>query len=314
MKHGSGMNTMRAMLLGLALAAAACGGEKSVASKSGAADRETQAKGATVGGGHEHGGEAATSTTAAMDHSAHGTSTDAHAGMNHGAAAGGGAMDHSAHGAPGAVDHAAMGHANAANAHAGHDTATPAAAASHAAMGDGTTASSHAGHGTATPAGAADHAAMGHGATQPSATGSHAQHPQTTTAAQTDHSQHGAMQTSTATGTDAHAQHGVTATAPPATPAAAPRSSAEMQRVQPAATLRSDAFDAPAAISVSEAAKAARGGGHEGHQTRGITPGQDRENPPAPMPATRDGRTGNTPPAADHSQHGAPAPPAKKNQ
>ena len=35
---------------------------------------------------------------------------------------------------------------------------------------------------------------------------------------------------------------------------------------------------------------------------RGITPGEDRENPPAPMPATRD-RTSTTSPG-DHSQHG----------
>ena len=92
--------------------------------------------------------------------------------------------------------------------------------------------------------------------------------------------------------------------------AAAPRSNAEMQRAEPSATLRRDAFDAPAAVSVSEAAKAAQGGGHEGHQTRGITPGQDRENPPSPMPATRDGS--NRPPAADHSQHGATAAPQAK--
>jgi hypothetical protein len=272
MKSYPGMNIMRGVLLGVALAAAACGGEKNVASKSAAASTEAQAKGGSAGGGHEHGGPDATSTATAMDHSAHGTSTDTHAGMNHGAAAGG-AMDHSAHGATGAVDHAAMGHGATTNAHAGHGTTTGEGAVDHAAMGHGTTTNAHGGHGTTTGTGAVDHAAMGHG---------------TTATTQVDHSQHAA-----------------TPAGAPAT-AAAPRSNAEMQRVDPAATLRRDAFDAPSAVSVSEAAKASQGGGHAGHDTRSITPGQDHENPPAPMPATRDGST-TAAPAPDHSQHKPPA-------
>jgi hypothetical protein len=40
---------------------------------------------------------------------------------------------------------------------------------------------------------------------------------------------------------------------------------------------------------------------------RGITPGQDRENPPTPMPATRDGGTSSTGGTADHSQQGVAA-------
>jgi hypothetical protein len=38
-----------------------------------------------------------------------------------------------------------------------------------------------------------------------------------------------------------------------------------MARVNPGATLRPDAFDAPAPAAVAEAAKAAGGGGHAGH-------------------------------------------------
>jgi Heavy metal binding domain len=339
MKRYPGMNIMRGALLAVALIAAACGGEKSVASKSAEAYREAQAKGIAVGGGHDHGGHGATSPAAATDHSAHATATgaaaatdhsahgagaDAHAGMNHGAAPAG-AADHSAHGAPGAVDHAAMGHGTATSGHAGHTPSARGGATDHAAMGHGTTMNAHAGHGTATRAGGSSHAAMGHGTTAdphaghtattptaahaqhggtaPAAADPHAQHRAPAATAQTDHSQHGAMQMPAAAGTGAHAQHGASATAAPAI-AAAPRSNVEMQRMQPAATLRRDAFDAPAAVSVAEAAKATQGGGHEGHGTRGITPGEDRENPPSPMPATRDGST-NTAPATDHRQHGA---------
>jgi hypothetical protein len=312
MNRFPGMKVTRRVLLVLSLLAAACGGKESVASKSAAAYREAQAKGVPVGGGHEHGGHATTATTATMDHSAHGTTAgtaptmdhsahgagaDAHAGMNHGAASSAAAADHSAHGAAGThaatADHAAMGHGTTANAHARHG-ASPAAGGAHGAH-------------SATPraAGHDQHAGMQHGTHSPAAAADpHAQHRQQPAAAQPDHSQHGATPTTATAGADPHAQHGATG-APTIAPA--PRSNAEMQRVQPAATLRRDAFDAPAAVSVSEAAKAAQGGGHEGHQTRGITPGQDRENPPTPMPATRDGSTGKTPAATDHSQHGAAA-------
>jgi Heavy metal binding domain len=276
MKRCHGMNIMRGALLGLSLLAAACGGEKSVASKSAEAYRDAQAKGIPVGGGHEHGGHDATATATGMDHSAHAATADAHAGMNHGSSAASGTMDHSAHAAAGSVDHAAMG----------HGTTGGTGAMDHAAMG----------HGATPRAGAADHAAMGHGATPTAATTGHAAmgHGTTPTAATTDHAAMG---------------HGTTATAGAPAIASAPRSNTEMQRVQPSVTLRRDAFDAPAPVSVSEAAKAAQGGGHEGHQARGITPGQDRENPPTPMPATRDGST-RTPAATDHSRHGAAATPA----
>lgn len=203
MKRYPGMNIMRAMLL--ALVAAACGGEQSVASKSAAAPREAQAKGIPAAGGHEHGGHAATDTTASMDHSAHGTTATA------------GAMDHSAHGT------------GAANTHAGHTT-TPGTAASHD-----------------------QHAGMQHTASS-AAADPHAHHGTPTATAQMDHSQHGTAQTP--------------GTATPAV-APAPRPNADMQRMQPAETLRGDAFDAPSPLSVAEAAKAAQGGAHEGHGTGG---------------------------------------------
>ena len=77
-----------------------------------------------------------------------------------------------------------------------------------------------------------------------------------------------------------------------------------MGSIEPSSTLRGDPFDAPAAVSLAEAAKASAPGGHEGHSTKGITPGEDHENPPTPMPATRDGSTrgGST---TDHGGHGS---------
>lgn len=326
MKRYPGLNMM---LLATAVLAAACGGkEPSVAEKSAAAYREAEAKGVPVGGGHDHGDHGATTTggmdhsahgatstsTAAMDHSAHGAGAGAHAGMNHGATASG-ATDHSGHtaGAGSSVDHAAMGHATSAtNAHAGHT----AASSTNAHAGHGATASrrdAHAGHST-TPATHDAHAGhstspatrdahAGH-STAPATRDAHAAHGATPAAA--THDQHAGMQHGTAAvAANAHAQHGTAATTSAPTIAPAPRSNTEIQRARPAATLRRDAFDAPAAVSVAEAEKAAQGGSHEGHGTRGITPGQDRENPPTPMPATRDGSTSTRPAATDHSQHGA---------
>lgn len=56
--------------------------------------------------------------------------------------------------------------------------------------------------------------------------------------------------------------------------------------------LRPDPFDAAAPAAVAEAEKARQDhSGHEGQQMRGITPGEDKENPPTPMAATRDTTT-----------------------
>ena len=167
------------------------------------------------------------------DHGSHGatkTSTavdhSAHAGMDHGAhgAAASTAVDHSAHG--GATAHASHGGASSsANAHAGHSAASSPRAAAHA---------GHAGHSATQHAAPSAHADP------------HAGHATPAAAAQMDHSRHGATAATPAP-----------ALAPP------PRSNAEMQRIQPAATLRGDAFDAPAPAAVAEAAKASQGGGHD---------------------------------------------------
>jgi hypothetical protein len=323
MKPYPRMNLMHPTLLAFALLAIACGGEQSVASKSAAAYKEAQAKGTPISGGHDHGGHGDATATAATDHSAHGMTSDAHAGHDMTAGGTAAAVDHSAHGAAGTgtVDHAAMGHGTTAadhaamghgapttNAHAGH-AARSGAPMDHSAHGS-TSTNAHAQHGaasaatsghtghTATASGAQDqHAGMQHGTT--AGADAHAQHGQAASGTPMDHSQHAATGSTPAAAADPHAQH--RAGAVPAAPiaATAPRTNADMRRIEPASTLRPDAFDAPASVSVSEAAKAREGGGHEGHDMRGITPGQDRENPPSPMRATRDRA-----PAGDHSQHG----------
>ncbi|HYO78039.1 MAG TPA: heavy metal-binding domain-containing protein [Thermoanaerobaculia bacterium] len=299
-------------LIATALLSGACRGEK---------------KSADAGAAHQHG----TSTTAtAMDHSAH-TSTDPHAGMNHGGSATDGAMDHSAHGSGAAVDHAAMGHGTAADPHAAHRASGGASDQSsmdhskmdhskmdHAAMGHAAPqaashGNAHAQHGPSTRGGGAhaqhgaatrggnSHAQHGNTDAQHSAS-QHAQHNANRPAPADPHAQHG-----TAAPRDAHAGHGAHGAAASTAPVmtTAPRSSTELQRVQPAATLRPDAFDAPAPAAISEARKATQGGGHEGHATRGITPGQDQANPPTPMPATRD--RSNTPASGvEHEHHAEP--------
>ena len=255
------MDVMRgSLVLASLLLVLACGRNETMASKSAAAYREAQAKGTPVTGGHEHGGhETATTTgTEPMDHSAHGTAADAHAGHDMTTAGG---MDHGAHGAMSATDHAAMNHGGAADAHASHTAA-------------GGAAMDHSAHGTMT---AADHAAMGHGTTSDAHTG------HTTTAGAMDHSAHAAM---TGTAADQHAgmQHGTStpaanthaghgamqqpAAGAPSVVLNAPTTNAEIARTQPAATLRPDDFDAPMPIAVEEAQKAAAGGGgHQGHGT-----------------------------------------------
>jgi hypothetical protein len=105
---------------------------------------------------------------------------------------------------------------------------------------------------------AADHSHMA-GMDHSTATTDH------TTMAGMDHS--GAQPGSMAGVNDSAMQgmpHGA-ASAAVAVVTAAPRSSAGIGRMDPAATLRPDAFDAPAAVSIAEAAKAAGGSSHAGH-------------------------------------------------
>ncbi len=242
MKRDLGMSIIRATLPAIALVAAACSGEPSVASKSAAAYREAQAKGAPVTGGHEHGGHepATASATGTMDHSAHGTMPAAMS----------------------AADHAAMGHGTSGDAHAAHETAGGAAmdhrahtatagAMDHAQHGrPGRTTAGHEAHGATTGSAAGDqHAGMQHGAPT-AAADPHAQHRQP--AAPAAHAAHGAMQQQPA--------------GAPGAVLKTPATNAEIARTQPAATLRQDDFDAPAPIAIAEAQKAAAGGGgHAGH-------------------------------------------------
>jgi uncharacterized protein involved in copper resistance len=80
-----------------------------------------------------------------------------------------------------------------------------------------------------------------------------------------DHSKTTAADHSGMAGMDHSAMQQRAPSAPAAVVTSAPRSSAEMARIDPAATLRPDAFDAPAGASVAEAEKAAGGNAHAGH-------------------------------------------------
>jgi uncharacterized protein involved in copper resistance len=79
----------------------------------------------------------------------------------------------------------------------------------------------------------------------------------------TDHSTKTGMDHSTMPGMN-HTQMQPAAGAPSVV-LGAPKSSAEIARTEPAATLQADAFDAPAAAAVAESQKAAGGGGHAAH-------------------------------------------------
>lgn len=285
----------------LLIALTACGGDQSVASKSAAAYREAIARGTPVGTGHDHGGHGASATGDASapsaDHGAMGhgtTSSGSHAAMGHGTTSSG---DHAAmgHGTTSSGGRAGMGHGTSTTpgAHGAH-RATTGPTTDHAAMDHGGGAASpsvaHQGHATTPAEGHDQHTATRQ---QPAVTGTHAGH--------------GQQPSSTA----GHAAHGTTAATPPphdsmqhGAPAApsVPLSNRLVRSLDPAATLERDRFDAPAPEALAEAAKA-RAGDHEGHDTRGITPGQDEENPPTPMPAIRTRENSAAPP--DHSQHGA---------
>ena len=300
----------------LLLFLAACGGKDTVASKSARALREAQQKGTPVGGdahgGHAAGDTAATATDHAtmtgMDHSTmtgmdHSTMTDAGAmaGMDHATVTGGG------QGAMAGMDHANMPGMQRGQSMAGMD---------HSQM--------QRGQATA----GMDHSRMQHGQ-QPMAEMDHSNMPgmqQRGTAQQgqqgmagMDHgNMPGMQQRQTAQQGQAVAgmdhsnmpgmQHGTTG-APVVT--APPTSNAEIQRLQPASTLKNDPFDMPAQSAVAETEKAIQGSGDEG-LARGITPGQDRENPPTPAPAIRDipAQGSTSAPAMDHSQHGGQSAPA----
>ena len=272
--------------IALLLSVLACGGKQTVASKSAAAFREAQTKG-TPPGGEAHGGHsAAGATDSAGDHA---TMT----GMDHSTMTG---MDHSTMtGGTGAM--AGMDHSK-------NQPGQPMAGMDHSKMQTGQQ-----------PMAGMDHSKMQTGQ-QPLAGMDHSkmqtgQQPM----AGMDHSKMQAGQQPMA-GMDHSNMPGMQQGTPPAAVVNPPTTNAEIQRLRPASTLKGDAFDAPAAAAVSEAMKASQGGGHEGMDMRGITPGEDRENPPTPAPAFRDGpRQGvGAAPSADHSNHGQTAPAAQPRQ
>ena len=267
-----------ATAVALLLVLTACGGKETVASKSAKAFREAQAKGVQVGGGAAgHHGGAATDSVADAG-TAGGTDHSTMTGMDHSTMTG---MDHStmtaSSGDMAGMDHSKM-NMKSGQSMAGMDHSKmnmpgrqPMAGMDHSKMNA---------QGGQSMAGM-DHSKMNMPAQQPTAG--------------MDHSNMPGMQ---------HAAAAPAVAAPPTT-------NAEMQQMRPATTLRPDAFDAPVPVAVIEAAKSVQGGGSEGQHTRGITPGEDHENPPTPAPATRDGRQQATPappPSMDHSQHAQPTP------
>ena len=284
-----------AIAAALTLFIAACGGKETVASKSAAAFREAQQKG-TLPSGDAHGGHAAGEAATATDHSTmtgmdHSTMTDAGAmaGMDHATVTGGG------QGAMAGMDHANMPGMQRGQSMAGMDHSQMKRGQSMAGM-------DHSQMQRGQAAAGMDHSRMQHGQ-QPMAGMDHSNMPgmqQRGTAQQAvagmDHSNMPGM------------QHGTTG-APVVTPP--PTSNAEIQRLRPASTLKNDPFDMPAQSAVAETEKAIQGSGDEG-LARGITPGQDRENPPTPAPAIRDipAQGSTSAPAMDHSQHGGQRTPA----
>jgi hypothetical protein len=282
------------------------------ATRAGAVDHSAMGHGATPSA---HAGHSAVS--ARQDHAAMGHAPASNAHRGHASTpAGSAAHSEMRHGATGTAAHA--GHESmpaASGAHAQHtrpSTATPDAHAQHtrpsATSADPhaqhrqpstTTTDPHAHHGQPSTTTPDPHAQHGQ---SPAAAPAHAHHGQTPSASPA----HGMMHGSATSAADPHAGHAAGSgpgdtVAPPLL--RAPRSSDELLRLAPAATLRPDRLDTPAPISVSEAAKAAADAGHEGHGTRSMAPGADRENPPTPMPATRDGHT--PPPAGGHGEHGS---------
>lgn len=221
---------------GIVLLIAGCGGRDTVASKSAAAFREAEATGKPVRGGHHHGAEPAVQTTTAMavDHSMH----------QHGAdAAAPGQATHST----GSTDHTSMTHAES-GAPSHRHGATPTHAehgAAHA-----RTAATHAEHAASSPAQAGGHADHRRGEPGTSPVAEQPSHVSSPAASQ----HHGHPMPG-----DTRAGHAVTGVAP-----ALPVTSRAMEAAQPSATLRQDPFDAPVAVSVSEAKKAGEGS-HRGH-------------------------------------------------
>ena len=344
MKH---YNRIRRFAAGSSIAVAlllfvtACGGKDTVASKSAAAFRDAQKKGIPVGGeahgGHTAGGDhgAATdssgdhATMTGMDHSTMTASTGSMAGMDHNNMPGMqsgqpmAGMDHSKMN-PGqsmaGMDHSKMqpGQSMAGMDHSKMQPGQSMAGMDHSKMqpGQSMAGMDHSKMQPVQPMPGMDHSKMQPG--QSMAGMNHSKMQPGQAMAGMDHSNMPGMQAGTtapgqqpSAGMDHSDMSGMSQGTSSTATVHPPTTNSEMQRVRPASTLESDAFDAPAAAALSEAMKASQSGGHEGMEMRGITPGQDRENPPTPAPAFRDrpARGGSAASAMDHSQHGQAAPP-----
>jgi uncharacterized protein involved in copper resistance len=286
------MNYTRSALGSLALVAAfliaACGGRDSVASRSATAYDDAKKKGVAIGGGHEHGGHAASETAThdeswqmpGMDHST--TQGGSMSGMDHSKMQGGqmSGMDHSKMqgGQMPGMDHSKMQGGQMSGMDHSKMQGGQMSGMDHSKMQGGQMPGM-------------DHSKMQSGQ-MPGMDHSKMQ------SGQMSGMDHSKMQGGQMSGMD-HPQHAIAPqTAPPA-----PASTAAVARLSPAATLSTDAFDAPAAISVAEAVKAANN--VPDGEIRHVVPGQDHENPPTPQPAIRGGQTSPT----GHEQHGTtPAP------
>ena len=272
---------LASLAVALAFLLAACGGRDSVASRSAAAYDEAKRTGTPAGGGHEHGGHAVTGT-ADHDEVADMPGMD-HSQMQGGTMTG---MDHSKmqSGAMSGMDHSRMQSGSMAGMDHSKMQSGAMSGMDHSQMQSGSMAGMD--HSKAQSGGMAgmDHSKARSGSM-----------------AEMDHSQ---------------MRHGA---AP--TPPLPPSSTGEASRIRPEGTLMQDPFDAPAAVSVTEALKAANN--VPDGDIRHVVPGEDHENPPTPRPAVPGGSGGQpgheqhgvtTPmpsaPATDHGAHGSAAAPA----
>jgi hypothetical protein len=226
-----------------AIAVVACGGKQTMASKSAAAYDEAKKKGIPIEAG-EHGGHSAEPVVAATSSA----QTAAMPGMDHSTMA---RMDHSM--MPG-MQHVASGSGGHEMAGMDHSAMAGMDHSKMPGMQHGTSGSGA--HGMA----GMDHSkmpSMQHG------TSGAAAHDM---AGMEDHSSMPGMAHGPTTGTQQYdrsmpgMQHGSPTAAPIVI--APPTSNAAIAQTQPAATLRPDAFDAPAPAAVEEAAKGASGTSH----------------------------------------------------
>ena len=225
MKHNFGT---LAMLIGtMAMTIVACGGRQTMASKSAAAYDEAKRKGIPVAAG-EHGGH--------TNEAAAGTDQTAMPGMDHSTMP---AMDH----ATPAMDHATPAMDHSSMPEMDHSTMN---AAKHAQM-SGVNHSTMPGMDNAKMP-ATDHANMP-GMDHSSMAGM-------------DHSQMAGMrhgQPAESGHSMAGMQHGLS---PAPAAVVVPASNSEIAKLQPAATLHADEFDAPAPDAIAESAKGASGMSH----------------------------------------------------